>query len=366
MKNLTIGITISLKKDNIWNNGIAQNVINFAKSLLCSNNDYTVMILNTSDVEEMEYKIDGIMVKSIKDAIDGVDLLFILGSQISDAHYNIVKKNNTKLVYYSCGANYFIDTQHVLFGDSNADRNFYYHIPDEIWVIPQNFNSNRYYFQTLYRTKTISIPFVWSPLFIDYVLDNFKIKGFYEPKNEPKNISCFEPNIDIVKYALYDILIVEQAYREKPNLIKHFYITNSEKIKNNKLFISTMQKLDIVNNKIATFESRFRMPYFLDKYTDVVIAHQVENPLNYAYLDALYLNYPLVHNASLIKDAGYYYDGFDVETGKNMLLYALEQHDKNIEEYNNNSKKVLNRYMYNNEDTVIKYDELIDNLFKNK
>ena len=49
-----------------------------------------------------------------------------------------------------------------------------------------------------------------------------------------------------------------------------------------------------------------------------------------------------------------------------MLLYALEQHDKNIEEYNNNSKKVLNRYMYNNEDTVIKYDELIDNLFKNK
>jgi hypothetical protein len=121
---------------------------------------------------------------------------------------------------------------------------------------------------------------------------------------------------------------------------------------------------DIVKDGIASFESRFNIAYFLDTYTDIVISHQWENPLNYAYLDALYLNYPLVHNSPIIKNSGYYYDGFNVEQGSEQLLYALTRHDDNIEEYNEKSRRTLKKYLPSNEKSISTYDKMIDELYK--
>jgi hypothetical protein len=364
MKRITIGITINIKKDNIWNNGIIQNVINLALILKNSPNEYNVIILNTSDINELPYKIEGIDIYPIKERVKDVDLIFILGSEIYNDDYEYLKNNKRKILHYSCGSSYILDTQQMLFNDK-TDKKIYKHIPDEIWNIPQNMNTNKYYFETIYRTKVREVPFVWSPVFIDYVLKEHNMKGVYSPSSDiGKRIACFEPNIDVIKFAMYDILIVEQAYRKRPNLIKHFYVTNADKIKTNPLFIDVMKHFDVVNDGIATFESRFRMPYFLEVYTDIVVAHQWENPMNYAYLDALYLNYPLVHNAPTIKDAGYYYKGFNVEEGAKQLLYALTKHDSNMEEYNERNKKVLERYLPTNERSIDTYDKMIDDLYK--
>ena len=139
-------------------------------------------------------------------------------------------------------------------------------------------------------------------------------------------------------------------------------MTNATKIKLNHLFIDLMKQLDSINDGITTFESRFNMPYFLDTYTDIVISHQWENPLNYAYLDALYLNYPLVHNANMIKESGYYYNEFDVKQGKKQLLKSLIEHDNNIEEYNERSQKTLDRFLPTNEQSIDTYDKLIKKL----
>jgi hypothetical protein len=366
MKDITIGVTISLKDDgeNIWNNGICQNVINFVYLLKNSPNNYNVFILNTSDNKTFQYELDGITLHPIKDKIKEIDILFILGSQIADEDYNYLKNKNVKIVFYSCGSNYMLDTQDILFRSGNTEKRFYKHVPDEVWMIPQNMNSNKYYFETLYRRKAIAIPYIWSPVFIEYILKNHDIKCFYTPSDEPKRLSCFEPNIDVIKFAMYDILIAEQSYRKNPKSIKHFYVTNATKIKVNALFIDIVVQLDIVKDGIASFEDRYRTPYFLDVYTDIVIAHQFENPLNYAYLEALYLNYPIVHNASLMKDGGYYYEGFNVEEGSRQLTYAIEEHDKHIDEYNDRSKKILSRYLPTNEKSIDIYNKMINNLFK--
>lgn len=365
MKNLNIAITISLKeKSNVWNNGIAQNAVNFALLLKNSPNNYNVFIVNTSsETDKLEYDIEGINIYQMGDVIKNIDFLFILGSQILDEHYVMLKHKGVKMVYYNCGSNFALDMQQVLYFPE-TEKKIYGHIPDEIWIIPQNYKLNKYYHETLYKKEAKEIPFVWSSSFIDYTIKNFNLDPEYKPSNEPKKIACFEPNIDIVKYAMYDILIVEQAYNENPELIEHFYITNAHKIKTNPLFINTMNRLDIVRDKIATFEGRFNMPFFLQKYTDIVIAHQWENPLNYAYLDALYLKYPLVHNARLMKEGGYYYDEFDVKKGKEQLLYALTEHDKNMEEYNERSKKILDKFSITNEKSIEIYDKMIDDLLK--
>ena len=100
----------------------------------------------------------------------------------------------------------------------------------------------------------------------------------------------------------------------------------------------------------------------LANYADVVISHQWENPLNYAYLDAMYLQFPLIHNAEMIKDAGYYYPEFDISKGAEQLKWVLDNHDSNIDSYNERNEEVLTRYTVYNEDMLKTYNKLIDNL----
>ena len=76
------------------------------------------------------------------------------------------------------------------------------------------------------------------------------------------------------------------------------------------------------------------------------------------------MEYPLIHNATFVKDCGYYYDGFDAGEGAKQLLYALSEHDNHIAEYNEKNKKVLNRYLTTNQDNINTYDKLIQGLIR--
>jgi len=101
----------------------------------------------------------------------------------------------------------------------------------------------------------------------------------------------------------------------------------------------------------------------LTQHLDVLICHQVLNPLNYLYLDAVYLGYPILHNAPMVKDLGYYYEGSDTYSAARKLDYILTQHDKDIKGYNERNDVVLQRYHIENTDVIKTYDRLIDGLF---
>jgi hypothetical protein len=101
----------------------------------------------------------------------------------------------------------------------------------------------------------------------------------------------------------------------------------------------------------------------LTQHLDVLICHQLLNPLNYLYLDAAYLGYPVLHNAPMCKDLGYYYEGSDTVEASKMLNHILTEHDKNIDAYNERNDKVLQRYHIDNTDVIETYDRLIENLF---
>ena len=116
-------------------------------------------------------------------------------------------------------------------------------------------------------------------------------------------------------------------------------------------------------NKLK-YVGRYPVSTFLSYETDIVISHQWENPLNYAYLDALYYGYPLVHNAEMIKDAGYYYSDFNISDGVDQLKFALNEHDNNLDEYNKKNKSALSRYLSTNKKLVDTYRKLLYNLFE--
>lgn len=377
MKNLKIGITIGLKdnRESIWTNGIKQNVLFLEHLLKNSSNKYEVTLLNTIDVDwtERPNYLKGVDIRNFKDAFMEMDMIILMGAQISNDYIKKFKESgNKKVVSYKCGNNYVITMENILFKDTKEvqiDQGI-----DEIWYIPQQEEVNKGFYKTLYRANSIIVPFIWHNKFLLESVIEIE-KGFKEGKykkdyryslgKKEKRIGIMEPNLNIVKFSLIPTMIVEECYRGEigNKHIEKLLITNSENIKSKKEFMSMIKTFDLFNDKKISGEGRYQTSFLLTQFIDVLVCHQILNPLNYLYLDAAYLGYPVLHNAYLCKDLGYYYEGSDTEEGAKQLDYILTEHDKNIDEYNKRNDKVLMRYYADNPKLVKEYDMLIENLF---
>jgi hypothetical protein len=107
------------------------------------------------------------------------------------------------------------------------------------------------------------------------------------------------------------------------------------------------------------FLGRFDTPQFLSQMTDVVISHQIENALNYFYFDVCWQGYPLVHNAYMCSDLGYYYEGNNVKDGSRRLLEVLGTHDGSWQDYLARQRQVLNRYLPGSSQVTAEYERLL-------
>lgn len=380
---MKIGITIGLTEDNesLWINGIKLNALYLAKTLMCIP-DYDVWILDTSDkvtdLTKVQWDTNIFKIFKFNDKLKELDLLITLGTSIPENWSKSFKaiNPNGKIVKYQCGNNYVVDMERVLFGDPDDTGIPSWDIGhDQTWIIPQQEHHNKEYFQLIYRHNTEDVkvvPFVWDPIFIDRNSEILKALGKKWPEYKPKaisekKISVMEPNLNVVKYALIPIMMVEAFFRKfGEGSFKQLYIGSGNKLLKNKYFMGMIKNLDIVirTNPLIKFIPRYPVTTFLAEETDVVIAHQWGNPLNYSYLDAIHFGYPVVHNADFIKDAGYYYKDFSIYDGMEQLDLAINSHDANIEEYKIRNQMVLDRYISTNPEVVETYRKLIENLWE--
>lgn len=380
---MRIGITIGLSKENesLWINGIKLNALYLASTLKAIG-EHDVFILDTSgkveDLSKVDWDTKEFPIFKFTDKLDQLDVLITLGTSLPSSWISTIrsKNKNIKIVKYQCGNSYVVDMERVIFGDSDAKGSPSWDLGhDETWVIPQQEYQNKEYFKTIYRlddSKVKTVPFIWDPMFIERdknLLKRVKKKypGYIPKTASEKKIAVMEPNLNVVKYALIPILIAEEVYRKSGlNAFKQIWIAGGSRILKNNYFKGILKYLDIVNAKdpLIKFTSRYPVATILANEADIILSHQWTNPLNYSYLDVLYFGYPLVHNADMIKDAGYYYKDFDITEGKQQLEIALKDHDNNIEDYAKKNKKILNRYTSTNPKLVDTYRKLIENLFE--
>ena len=379
MKKLKIGITIGLKdnKESIWTNGIKQNILMLTRLLKNSEKQYDVYLLNTIDVDwstKPSYLKD-VEICNFKDKYEDMDMLIVMGAQINKSEIdNFKSKPNKKIIAYKCGNNYIITAENILFKE---DENKIYQFDeayDEIWYIPQQHETNSGYYHTLYRSKAFIVPFIWHHQYLLEALVDIE-KGFkkgtfkkdyrYNIGKEKKRLGVMEPNLNMVKFCLIPAMIAEESYRGEigKEHIDKLMLTNSEKVAKHKEFMGMIRTFDLFKDNKITSECRYQTAFILTQHIDVLICHQILNPLNYIYLDAAYMGYPVLHNAPMCKDLGYYYEGSDTVDGAKQLDYILTEHDKNIDAYNERNDKVLMRYHADNMKLVKTYDKLIHNLF---
>lgn len=368
-RRLRVGITIGLHDaaETLWNNGIKQNAVFLTEALRHCPNVASAVLVNTTAVPispALPWDLERWPTLAFEEAKDSIDVLIELGGQISEAQTDYLKRRGASLVSYCCGTEYVSAMESILFARPLWGKHLYVNQRyDDIWMVPQVDRISRPYFEVLRRHKARAVPFVWSPVFLEQRIAALADHGLYHPRSGARRLSVMEPNINIVKFCLYPILIAEEAYRARPESIARLQVTNAERIaRDSDEFITLMNQLDIVRNHKAVFLGRYETPHFLAEHTDVVISHQIENPLNYFYLEVCWQGYPLIHNAHLCPDLGYYYEGNDVEAASRLVLAAIDEHDARHEAYRERQRDAIRRYLPGDPAMTAAYTALLDEL----
>ncbi|KWA08216.1 DUF2827 domain-containing protein [Burkholderia territorii] len=371
MKSLRVGITIGLHQpdETLWNNGIKQNAAFLAETLRHCPCVASVILVNTTTIPitpALPWDQDRYPTVTFDTGKDLVDVLIELGGQIDAAQTDYLKRRGARLVSYCCGFEYVHAMESVLFRKPMGGLNLFVNQRyDDIWMIPQVERISRPYFEVLRRQQAEVVPFVWSPMFLEARTKDLTDAGCYRPHPGPRRLSVMEPNINVVKFCFYPTLIAELAYRARPDDIELMQVTNAEVLAHeSQEFVALMNQLDIVRARRAVFLGRHETPRFLAERTDIVISHQWENPLNYFYLETCWQGYPLVHNAWMCPDIGYFYPENDVEEGARRVVEAIDCHDTESTNYIQRQRHLIARYLPNNPQVVEVYSTFLGNLMR--
>lgn len=366
---LRIGITIGLhhEAETLWNNGIKQNAVFLAEALKHCPGVASVVLVNTTATPitpALPWDQSRWPTVTFEAAKDSVDVLIELGGQIDPAQTEHLKQRGARLVSYCCGFEYVHAMESMLFNKPLWGPNLFVNQRyDDIWMVPQVANISQPYFEVLRRAEARAVPFVWSPVFLEERTRALPHAGVYQPRTGPRRLSVMEPNINVVKFCLYPVLIAELAYRARPEAIELLQVTNAERLaRENMEFITLMNQLDLVRQHKAVFLGRHETPVFLAQNTDIVVSHQWENPLNYFYLETCWQGYPLVHNAHLCADLGYFYEGNDVAGGSARVLEAIDIHDIHDTQalaYRDRQRQLIGRYLPGNAAATEVYNALL-------
>eukprot|EP00041_Stephanoeca_diplocostata_P024902 m.641326 g.641326 ORF g.641326 m.641326 type:complete len:390 (-) comp22629_c0_seq9:1755-2924(-) len=234
------------------------------------------------------------------------DIVIEQGMQLSLEHVQALQNNGTKVVSFRTGNDYFLMIENMMFRKGKSSL-FNTHGYDMVWTIP-SFNATASFQHIAFRSDVHVAPYVWSPFFTDGTTKLLPSRRKYLPRPQ-KTIATFEPNLNVVKTSVIPMVIVEALFRRNPALVHKVIVTNTaEIVKDAEEFIYFAASLDITQAKKIWFEGRYKFPWFVSEYADVVLSHQWANGLNFLYLDALHLRYPLVHNSESLVCIMHNYD----------------------------------------------------------
>lgn len=372
--NITIGVTILVKepkKDSLFSNGIRQNVILLREIYeKCSNVGKAYMI-NTANISKEEYtgttweKYADHMI-SVEEARSMCDIIVVCHGSLPLSEYEVFRSMGKKIVKQILGAELSMFNERILFdlpAGGIYKRNSY---TDAVWTSPHFYDRDKYFFETIYNCPVYEAPYIWDPRFIEEhvkVLSK-EFKGRYVPSGKKaKRLGTMEPNINMVKTSTMPIIITELMERKYPELLERMSVFGTAEVKSKPDLIDFAKDLDSYKAKKMFFEARYPIVWTLSSHVDIVLCWQHGCELNYLYLDAAWLGWPVVHNSPMMKDLGWYYPDNNATIAIEHLSYLARNFDE--VEYPNNkylraSRIFATKYMIENEENVKNYEKLID------
>lgn len=373
MEKINIGITVKIDSptESLFSNGIKQNAIVLRetfKEIEFVKDVYFINFGAQKDLSKSPWKPFAKYVINFEEALKKVNVIVTATALIADTFVERAHKKGIKLINLVLGNEYYGFCESVLFTDDgrSVSKNKGY---SASWMTPQHYETNRDLMEAVFDSKTELCPYIWSPDFIQGHINEFQGRGKstdYKNHGQQKRLSIFEPNINMVKTSIFPMVIAEKLHKKRPDVLKHVNVFGTEKIKKKKAFIEFASSLDVYKNKKMSFEDRFPIVWSLTEHTDVVLSHQQDNALNYIYFDVAWLGWPLVHNAHMVKELGWYYSGFFADDAVNKLIEVMENFDKNesfSEEYKRRSREYISNFLPKHPRNVLGYKVLLEKLF---
>jgi len=384
---MVVGVTIKLYKDiNIFGNGLGQNALMVYD--LLSKIDFIEKVhlvhfnheITYDDMQDLNFLHGYDVVKWKDDESEKIDLLITLGMfpDTNELKTWKGKDSNRRVVTYKGGNNMVLLTEDILFHRKWINREeedvgkgavLYSEDVDEVWMVPQQEFHNKDFFEMTFNAPSKSVPFIWNPKFVEleYSLKKLKIPELeieFDKKNFDKwRVASMEPNQSILKNMVPILYFMNEAYTQNPEAFKQFNITNGNGFLTNPLLTEVVNQLQIQKDGKLGFDPRWAVESLLTTFAEMIVSHQWGNPLNYAYLDVVYYGYPLVHNAHLCPDIGYYYKDYKLKDAAKLILKVVDERKQDLD-YMQRNREILKRYQAeHNQAMVDQYAMLIKSLW---
>jgi hypothetical protein len=365
---LTIAITAAcypIKSPNhLWCNGLNQNCI-FLARMLEEMGHYVYVIHNDLEKLRTSQGVPPNLELLHTDDLTKVhfQVIITLGHTLKPAIMERYTEMypNTKHILYVCG-NTFINTiENTLFTEKSTALPKYKY--DQIWVIPQMEKTSVDYLRFYYNNSKVTVvPFVWSPTIGEEFI---RRSGSKEYENQPiKSIAVLEPNISVAKHFLFPLIVAEEFLRQG-NDFKYLYLMCADKYRNHPNVKDILKQTELSKHKKVSAENRYPTLTTLNRWADLVLSFQWENPLNYLYLDVAWWGWPIVHNADYCQDIGYFYHEFDAQEATAAVKYAFEHHASDTG-YKERMRQRIRRYTLENPQLLQDYHRLFADLMDGK
>jgi hypothetical protein len=369
-KRLVVGVSLFVRGagQSLWENGIFQNclllILLLRQSPLVAQ---AVMVSGGDAVADPQMMLAdwNVPLVSMDEAMQRCDVLIEMSALLDADWIGAFRQRGGKIVTMRVGNDYVIDIERTMF-DKPSGFLFSGAHYDGIWTIPEFRRSCLHYFQTGLRAPVTIVPHIWHPMLFDKARAALGpgLAFGYQPGKPRWRVTMFEPNICMVKTSIIPMLVVEEAYRARPDFLENVRVCNTLHIKDHTTFVHFAKRLDIVAHGIATFEGRHAVYELMAAHGDAVVSHTWENAQNYLYYELLHGDYPLIHNSPFLGDAGYYYPDFDCQAGGRALLKAFAGHDASLDAYRERSRRVLDSVSIDNPDNVAAYTDAIAALYR--
>lgn len=343
---MRIGISVLTHQgQNIWENGLGQNVIFLAQLFRQIPFVKSVDLINSGDQAQMPEQIDlrklDLRLLSLAEAAEHIDVAIELGGGLDIKWLDRLRAQGKKAVWLAVGQPYVGLIEPTVFGRpgffSRAER------CDEIWTLPKDFIAFSPMLRTLHRCPVYEVPYLWSPGFLEQRAEQLAREGYefgYQPRQKNAmgqhrglRVVIMEPNISVVKSSSIPMLVCDLASRVEPQSVEFMHVLNTLHLTEHPTMLHLANSLDLVKQHKAVFQGRHDFAGYMVQHGDAVVSHQWQNDQNYLYLDALHGAYPLIHNSPWLRDQGYYYPDFDCHEGGAQLRAAAAGHDQNLVDY---------------------------------
>lgn len=376
MRKINVGLSVQIndKNDSFWVNGIKQNAVTLRDMFeLCPNvgNATLVNLGKLKDYKDTAWEEYQDKLVDFDTFVESGDVLITATVSPNERMVEVLKSKNIPLIKHTMG-NELLNFQQAAVLGYKKDFNTFARRENykAVWISPHLYEQNKGFLETVCDAPASIGPYIWTPRFIEKHVERFVSRGehvgFYEPlEKKERRISVFEPNITLEKTSIHPMIAIEKFYQKHPDLVEFASCFGAEKLKNEKIFVEWASTLDVAKNKKIFFEARYPIVWSLFKHTDIVLCHQDMLPLNYIYFDAAWLGYPVVHNAYMVKDLGFYYSKWDADRAADLLHTVATKFDSSYHKsYMKRSKKIIKKYFWNNPKNVDGYAKLLEDVLK--